>query len=245
MYKTFAYYYDQLMDKRLYQKWLAFTQRQVGSLADQKVLDLACGSGDLLISYQKVQAQAFGIDLSEEMLTLAAAKLAHRDPKVTLLQADMRELDQLSLPAFDVVTCYADSLCYLPDLESLTQTFQAVRHCLKPDGTFLFDVHSCYQMSTVYPGYMYNYQTSDWAFLWSSFATQVQNQVEHDLTFFVWDEQKQAYDALQETQIERTYPLTTIKQALKYAGFQTIDVYGGFENEALHERTRRWFFKLR
>lgn len=245
MYKTFAYYYDQLMDKSLYQKWLAFTQKQVGSLAGQKVLDLACGSGDLLAAYHKAQAQAFGIDLSEEMLTLAADKLASCEPEVPLLQADMREIDQLSLPTFDVITCYADSLCYLPDLAALRQTFQAVRHCLRPGGTFLFDLHSCYQMTDVYPRYMYHEQSRDGAFMWTSFATQVPNQVEHDLTFFIWNDHKQAYDALQETQIERTYPLATVKQVLKQVGFQTVAVYGGFAGEAVHDQTKRWFFKVR
>ncbi|WP_261806111.1 class I SAM-dependent methyltransferase [Lapidilactobacillus luobeiensis] len=244
MYQTFAYYYDLLMDKSLYQQWLDFTEQRVGALAGQQILDLACGTGDLASLYaqrQQGNGQVYGVDLSEEMLSLASQRVANDQVDVTLLQGDFRQLSQLDLPPLDLVTCYDDSLCYLTNLSDLTTTFKQVAQVLAPQGTFLFDLHSLYQVNEVFPGYMYNYREEDWAFMWASFAGEASNSVTHDLTFFVWDDALGGYDALNETHHERTYPLATVEAALQTAGFTQIQTFGGFTGEAITAATPRWF----
>jgi ubiquinone/menaquinone biosynthesis C-methylase UbiE len=68
----------------------------------QAVLDIGCGTGGLLsvIHEQREAAKLFGLDLSEEMIALARAKLRN---------ADLRVGDSEHLPyengAFDLVTC--------------------------------------------------------------------------------------------------------------------------------------------
>ncbi|WP_125767046.1 class I SAM-dependent DNA methyltransferase [Lapidilactobacillus wuchangensis] len=245
MYQTFAYYYDQLMDKDLYQQWLDFTNQQFGSLKQQQVLDLACGTGDLALLYAQQGADVFGVDLSLEMLTLAADRLNKANADATLMQGDFRQLTDLELPQLDLVTCYDDSLCYLTNLADLQTTFEQVRQSLKPGGTFLFDMHSLYQVNEVFPGYMYNYHEEDWAFMWSSFADDPSNSVLHDLTFFVWRDDLGGYDALNEIHHERTYPIIKVKQALAASGFTEIETFGGFAGEAITPTTERWFFKAK
>lgn len=74
-----------------------------------RVLDIATGTGDLLLSLFNAGCPIFsavGLDLSPRMLEIAGKKLTHRNlaPKVVLKQADA-----FSLPfpdaSFDVVTC--------------------------------------------------------------------------------------------------------------------------------------------
>lgn len=50
-YETFAFVYDEVMDKSLYDKWLAFAKRHLGSR--RQVLELACGTGALAVAFVK------------------------------------------------------------------------------------------------------------------------------------------------------------------------------------------------
>lgn len=246
MYQTFAYYYDLLMDKTLYPQWLQFTRRHLGlPLEDKKVLDLACGTGDLAVLFAQEKADTYGIDLSEEMLTLAEERALQDDVAVMWLQGDMTKLTDVGVGDFDLITCFDDSLCYLTDLTAVERCFSEVYASLKPGGTFLFDVHSLYQMNEVFPGYMYNEHDEDWAFMWSSYSDDQPNSVLHDLTFFVWRDELEAYEALHEEHHERTYPYLQYQQLLEKVGFSEVAVYGGFNDENLQEETPRWLFQAK
>lgn len=74
----------------------------------------------------------------------------------------MRELSGLG--KFDAVTCYSDSLCYLENLDELQATFDGVFEILNEGGTFIFDVHSTYQVDEVFPNYSYHENAEDFAF---------------------------------------------------------------------------------
>lgn len=65
-----------------------------------KVLDVACGTGDMVCELQKQGCSVVGIDLSEEMLSIARQKA----PAATCLIADAEQLP-FEDGAFDAVTC--------------------------------------------------------------------------------------------------------------------------------------------
>ena len=68
IYTTFAKLYDDLMDPEMYANWLDFAE---GELASGNVLDLACGSGRFAVKLAEHGFETSGLDLSEEMLSLA------------------------------------------------------------------------------------------------------------------------------------------------------------------------------
>jgi hypothetical protein len=130
----------------------------------------------------------------------------------------------------------------MPDLAAVATVFEQVHAHLQPGGDFFFDAHSLYQMDTVFPGYMYNYQTEDYAFMWQSYAGEVPHTIEHDLTFFVYDEAIDAYHPLIETHHERTYPLADWVATLEAAGFHDVTVTADFGQNAVQPDSTRWFF---
>lgn len=69
-YETFAFVYDEVMDDSLYQQWLDFSLRHLPKETNQ-LLELACGTGALAVEFAKKDFDVTGLDLSEEMLTLA------------------------------------------------------------------------------------------------------------------------------------------------------------------------------
>ncbi len=129
----------------------------------QPLLELACGVGRLAVLLAQDGYNVSGFDLSDEMLSLADQHAREADVTLPLIEGNM--LDLSDLETYHTVTCFADSLCYLPNEESLSTTFEQVARHLDDDGQFLFDVISPYQTDRVYPGYMYNYRDADRAFL--------------------------------------------------------------------------------
>lgn len=239
IYTSFAQVYDRLMDQSLYQKWHDYV-RQYIKPQGQSLLELACGSGTLAVQLAQTGFKVTGFDLSDEMLTLAAQKAMAAHVDLPLIQGDMRDLTML--PSFDIVTCFDDSICYMRDLADVQQVMQQVYRLLPTGGYFLFDAHSLYQMDEVFPGYMFNDHTEDTAFMWRSYYGDEPHSVEHDLTFFVWNDQIGGYQAFNELHHERTYPLSDFQHALQATGFHNIRVTSDFGTKVPDERSTRWFF---
>lgn len=239
IYSTFAQVYDQLMDQDLYTDWRDYVLKQVPAKG-QRLLELAGGSGSLAVLLQNAGFNVTTLDLSAEMLSLAAEKINRAGLDIPLVQADMRDFAQLG--EFDVVTCFDDSICYMPNLADIKTVFSEVNASLVPGGRFMFDAHSLHQMDDIFPGYMYNYQTEDYAFIWSSYEGEVPHSAEHDLTFFVYHEDIDAYKPLIEQHKERTYPVADFVAALTQAGFVDIQVSADFGRSAVADDSTRWFF---
>ncbi|WKF84554.1 class I SAM-dependent DNA methyltransferase [Lacticaseibacillus pantheris] len=239
IYTSFAQVYDHLMDDTLYADWLDYVQSRV-TPANQQLLELAGGSGTLAVALAQAGYDVTLSDLSEDMLTLAGPKMDAAGVELPIIQADMRYLGDIG--PYDVVTCFDDSICYMPNLGDVQTTFKQVAHVLKPGGRFMFDAHSLHQMDDVFPGYMYNYQTEDYAFMWHSYAGEVEHSVEHDLTFFVYQEDLDAYKPFIETHKERTYPVADFVAALTAAGFDDIQVTADFGRQEVTPESTRWFF---
>ena len=71
-------------------------------------------------------------------------------------------------------------------------------HHLKDDGIFLFDVHSTYKISHVFTKQTFADAEEHLSYIWNSFAGDLPNSVEHELSFFVLDEQTGKYDRFDE-----------------------------------------------
>ena len=89
----------------------------------------------------KAGYQVTGVDLSEEMLTVAYDKaVALEDNRPFFVRQSMQRL-RLPEPV-DWVLCCLDSINYLTDPAACRETFRRVYRALKPGGVFLFDVNT-------------------------------------------------------------------------------------------------------
>ena len=238
IYKTFAKIYDEVMDETVYEDWLAFTMRHIGS-SPKNILELACGTGILSVELANLGHKVTGLDLSQDMIDLANERIDSDDELLSFEVGDMLDLGKNEL--YEVVTCYSDSLCYMPNEEAVSTVFNNVYQSLKQNGLFLFDVHSIFKMEEEFSEYSYHYQTDDFAFLWESYPGEVAYSVEHFLTFFVKESEEtfKRYDELHE---ERTYPIETYQSLLKQAGFSSIKVCSDFTDKKPQDTSKRWFF---
>ena len=107
--------------------------------SDDRVLDLACGTGDILFAAARTARSAAGLDLTFRMLQLAAAKssLFRRSAADAKANAPLVAGDMLALPfgasRFTVVTI-GYGLRNVPDIE---QAVDEIRRVLAPGGRLL------------------------------------------------------------------------------------------------------------
>ncbi|HAP15083.1 MAG TPA: SAM-dependent methyltransferase [Lactococcus sp.] len=235
-YEEFARVYDSVMDEELYDLWFDFSQRHFPAKT-QNIMELACGTGILSIRFSQAGYEVTGVDLSEEMLTIADKRARQLGEHIIFVTGDMRELSGEA--KFDVVTCYSDSLCYMTNISEVQRVFDGVYESLNEEGVFIFDVHSTYQVGSVFPGYSYHENDEDFAFLWDSFEGDYPHSVVHELTFFVKDSEGR-FVRKDEVHQERTYPIKEYLKGLQQ--FSKVEVYADFQDEKPDEESLRWFF---
>lgn len=242
IYQSFAELYDELFDPAMYDQWLDFVAKRVQPQSGA-VLDLACGSGRLGVLLAEQGYDVSGLDLSEEMLALAAEHADEANVTMPLMAGNMLDLSEIE--TYQTITCFADSFCYLPDLAAVTKAFSEVHDHLAVGGKFLFDVITPHQTDDVYPGYMYNYVDDTRAFVWTSYGIEDEaHAAEHELAFFTLDQETGQYRKVTELHHERTYELADYQTALADAGLSLQRVSADFGEHEVAADTTRWFFEV-
>jgi ubiquinone/menaquinone biosynthesis C-methylase UbiE len=106
------------------------------------VLELACGSGRLMLPLAKAGNTVVGVDASPHMLSLAEKKLRTAGQDVwrrcDLVQADICALDLGK--EFDVAVIAARSFAHLTDRAAQQQALSRVRKHLRPRGILAMDL---------------------------------------------------------------------------------------------------------
>lgn len=101
-----------------------------------EILDLCCGTGQLCARLSQRLYQMTGLDISSEMLSIAAKNA----PAAVFSEQDARSFSFDH--QFDAVVSFFDSMNHLLAYEDLVGCFKCVRAALKSGGRFLFDVNS-------------------------------------------------------------------------------------------------------
>lgn len=188
-YKGFSAIYDELMNEAPYDQWLQFLLKQMTWLAtnNKKILDLGCGTGRLACELAKRGFQVTGLDISEEMLAMAADRMEREKvPQFPLVQQDMCEMELHQ--TYGIIYSFCDSLNYLLDEDELTQTFSRVAEHLEHGGLFLFDMHSPYKITNVYAQGPIVDDDEKLSYIWVPYVDEETLRVDHHIHFFVQEE---------------------------------------------------------
>ena len=114
-----------------------FEQELAGDVRGKRVLQLACSSGDEVLSWANLGAIATGTDISD-----VAIQMARRKASDAAIQADFRQADMFDLPpdltAVDLIYFSWGAICWVPDLAAFTQI---LADRLRPGGSVLLGDH--------------------------------------------------------------------------------------------------------
>jgi len=100
---------------------------------EMSLLDVGCGTGLHLEHFASWFAHLEGVDLNEEMLTVARTRL----PNVPLHHGDMIDFDLGR--KFDVVTCLSSAICSMKRYVNLCDAITTMAKHLKPAGVLVIE----------------------------------------------------------------------------------------------------------
>ena len=230
-YGEFAAVYDRLMDDFDYPAWAEY---YIGLLTrcgikPRKICDCACGTGSMTIQFAKKGLTVTGVDLSRDMLEIAAVKARRAAQKIMFTAQNMTEL---TLPRpVDAIVCACDGVNYLTDTDSLKKFFTAAFNGIKSGGCLAFDISSRYKLEKVIGNGFFGEERDDVAYIWSNKLDEAQHTVDMDLTFFVKQENG-LYRRFEERHHQRAHSPEEIISALTECGFTEINTYGNMIYDA-------------
>ena len=136
MFASIAGRYDllnHLLSGNIDRRWRSFVARKLSgtlSSSEARVLDVACGTGDLSLKlFEGGQARITGLDFCRPMLVIAASKAARSNSNVPFVEGDA-----LDLPFGDCSFEAATIAFGLRNLTSVEAGFKELLRVLKPGG---------------------------------------------------------------------------------------------------------------
>ncbi|MED1438684.1 class I SAM-dependent methyltransferase [Aeribacillus composti] len=240
IYKHFASVYDRLMKDVPYDEWAQFLHQAIQRYGNggNRVLDLACGTGEISYRMAELGYELTGVDLSGEMLAVAQEKMMKKGFDALFIEQDMRELK--GYKPFDAVLLNCDSINYLLKEEDVVKTFQAVYDHLNRNGLFLFDAHSVHKMEKIFKHAVFADNDEDVSYIWKCFDGEYPNSVIHELTFFV--NNGTDYVRLDEDHYQRTFSISEYRYMLEKCGFTIVDITDGIFQSPDIEQAERIFY---
>jgi SAM-dependent methyltransferase len=100
---------------------------------DERVFDLACGSGRHSLELRRRGFEVVGADISSDLIEIARRDAAEAELEVEFVQADLRDLDYED--EFDLVLNLNDgAIGYLESDEENRRSFEVISRALRPGG---------------------------------------------------------------------------------------------------------------
>lgn len=239
-YGGFAYIYDRLMDDVDYARWANYIEKIIidQNKKPDKILELACGTGNITIPLAHKGYNITGLDISEDMLMVAKDKALNNKKNILFIQQDMIDL-QLE-EKFDCILSMCDGINYIVDEEDLFQVFQRVYNNLEYGGIFIFDISSSYKIKNILGNNTFGENLDDICYLWENYFDEESNTVEMELTFFI--QEGKYYRKEEEYHIQRAYEAEEIINMLDKVNFKDIKIYDEFTFDKPKSNSERIFF---
>jgi ubiquinone/menaquinone biosynthesis C-methylase UbiE len=107
-----------------------------------RCIDLGCGTGRLAIDLAQRGFSVVAVDLSAEMLRVAAAKAREAGACVRWIQANLVALDALADRSFDGAACLFSTLGMIAGANERRRVLAHAYRLLRPGGVFILHVHN-------------------------------------------------------------------------------------------------------
>lgn len=241
-YHALASSYDRLTADVDYEAIVAFYNRilEKEKVNPKSAIDLACGTGSVALLLAKKYDRVIGVDMSEEMLTVAFQRAAEQGVMPTFI---CQQLQQLSLPkAVDMAVCALDGLDYILEPADCKEAIRRVYKALNPGGIFIFDVNTPAKLQAM-DGQVFLDEDDDVYCVWRGEFDAQTNICSYGMDLFQ-REGEQWYRSFEEHK-EYAYSVEQLTDYLKAAGFTRIRVYADGKLEAPRPGEQRIYFSAR
>lgn len=207
------------------------------------VLDLACGTGKLTLLLRDMGFDMTGVDISEDMLSVAREECYKREiSDVLWLCQDMKDFELFG--TVDACVCSLDSINYLTKISDVKKCFSLVYNYLIPDGVFIFDINTPHRFKNLYGKNDFVLESEDSLCAWQNHYDEKSKICHFYLSIFT-ENQDGTYTRSDEVQKEKCYSRRQIERALTDTGFEILGVYGDLNHSAAKDTDEKWYFTVR
>ena len=241
-YHELAVSYDRLTNDVDYEATVAFYEEILKreGLNPRTAVDLACGTGSVTAILARKGLRVFGVDLSEEMLTVAQQKAVYLDNRPQFI---CQPLQELYLPrGVDMAVCALDSLDYITDPKDCREAIRRIYKVLNPGGIFIFDVNTPEKLRAM-DGQVFLDEDDDVYCVWRGEFDRHTNICSYGMDLF--QRKGNLWERSFEEHQEYAYTQEQLVSYLKAAGFTHIQVYADRLFEAPREGEQRIYIKAR
>ena len=241
-YEALAASYDRLTRDVDYEATVDF-YRQIlkrEGLRPRTAVDLACGTGSITALLARMGLDVTGVDMSEEMLTVAQQKTCRLTPMPRFI---CQKLQALRLPrGVDLAVCGLDSLDYITDPADCEKAIARVYRALNPGGIFIFDVNTPDKLRAM-DGQVFLDEDEDVYCVWRGEFDEETNICSYGMDLF--QRTGRLWQRSFEEHREYAYTREQLAAYLKKAGFCRIAVYADRSFSPPGEGEQRIYFKAR
>lgn len=226
--KLARFYYDEWGDFSLqYLQLIDYVASEYGFVPDS-ILDIACGTGNLIKALASIGKHVVGCDISAQMIAVAK----ENNPDVEFHLADMTRINLNQ--RFDMTICAFDSINYLLAENKVSTLFSVVHRHLVPGGFFLFDVNTSHIFRE-----QHGFQDSK-IIGGIEFTQFTKYDEETELAYTVFD-----FNGGQERHTQKAYDDETITRLLQGDRFEILDTFANIAFAAPVNNAKRLIYVVR
>ncbi|MHB1393818.1 MAG: class I SAM-dependent DNA methyltransferase [Clostridia bacterium] len=239
-YNEFAEVYDLFMEDVDYKAWSRYVKEifDLYVIKPGRILDTACGTGNITIPLSLLGYELWGLDLSGDMLSIAESKARASKQKIRFLNQDMIQMNLKE--KFDAVLCMCDGVNYIHDEKGLSDYFSAVYKILNKKGIFIFDISSYNKIRNILGNNTFHEEKNNKHYIWNNNFDESSDTVEMDLIFFV--PQGSLYRKFEEHHVQKAHKCEQLLMLLEKAGFENIRIFEEFSFNKPTDYSDRIFF---
>ena len=246
-YEALAPVYDRLNRDVDYTAWAEFIKenfRRFSALPHEPslLLDIGCGTGSMTLALADAGYDMTALDLSEDMLSVAAERARKENKSILFLQEDMTDFELYG--TVDGVVCALDGINHLTDTGLLIDCFTTVARYLNPGGLFCFDVNTPHKFKTQYADNDYLLEQDGAVCCWSNRLSAKGNICDFYLTVFE-EQENGLYKRTDGVQRERCYSKRTLEKCIREAGLEVVSFTDSFNFTEPVKDALRWYFTCR
>lgn len=235
-YSILAKYYDKFTQNDCdYVSWSQYLYAIATRHNVREVVDLACGTGKMTLLLSKFGLKLTGVDVSNEMLSQARAKVN----SAAFICQDIKRL-ALAHPV-DMAVCVNDGINYIKPRD-LTPTFIRIATSLKVGAPLVFDVSSAYKLTQTIGNNVFYWDDEHETLLWSNMCKS--DSLTMNLSLFELNGSG-SYDRFDEQHTQYIYTQHQIVQALDVAGFSVVEVTADYGKKLSENSPRITFYAVK
>ena len=241
-YQNLAFSYDRLTNDVPYGAVVDFYRQilEIEGLAPRTAVDLACGTGSVTHLLAQQGLDVTGVDMSEDMLCVAADKCSDLPNRPRFV---CQRLEELTLSrGVDFAVSALDSIDYITNPEDCRKAFSRIYRALNPGGCFIFDVNTPEKLRAM-DGQVFLDEDEDVYCVWRGEFDEKTNICSYGMDLF--QRKGETWERSFEEHQEYAYSAQQLKSYLREAGFTNIRIYGDRRLSPPEPGEQRIYFKAR